>query len=184
MVPVLSNTVKLPAAGQGHLDAPLPKDAFALDSGCSLDLGRSWSSEGRRRMSTEDNKAVIRRYYDIAGDLELQDGMIADDRIDHEAPPDMQKGPAGHRQYLGQPTPRSRISRSPSSRSWRKGTWSRHTGHPADRQGGDDDGHVHRPYCGRQDRGVLGQLSPDGVVSADRRNPRPVGSRNHVNART
>jgi predicted ester cyclase len=51
-------------------------------------------------MSAEDNKTVIRRYYENAGNFDLQDGLIADDRVDHAMPPGMPKGPAGHRQFL------------------------------------------------------------------------------------
>ncbi len=52
-------------------------------------------------MSTEENKAVIRLFYAIMGNLDRQAEMIDENRVDHSAPPGMQKGPTGFRHYLG-----------------------------------------------------------------------------------
>ncbi len=49
----------------------------------------------------EENKALVRRYYQEAmGDLSGIDQIVASDFVDHHFPPDMPAGPAGVRKFF------------------------------------------------------------------------------------
>jgi predicted SnoaL-like aldol condensation-catalyzing enzyme len=52
---------------------------------------------------SEENKALVRRYYQVAmGDLSGMDSIVADTFVDHHFPPDMPPGPAGVKQFFGE----------------------------------------------------------------------------------
>ena len=53
-------------------------------------------------MSTEENKAVVRRFYEAlaSGDLERQLEFIAEDLTDHAVPSGMPQGKAGFQQFM------------------------------------------------------------------------------------
>ncbi len=49
----------------------------------------------------EENKALVRRYYEqVMGDLSEIDEIVTDDFVDHHFPPDTPPGPAGVRQFF------------------------------------------------------------------------------------
>ena len=50
---------------------------------------------------SEENKALVRRYYEEAmGDLSGMDEIVAATFVDHHFPPDMPPGPAGVRKFF------------------------------------------------------------------------------------
>ncbi len=51
-------------------------------------------------MSTEENKATIRSFYEAAGDPERAVKFISPDFVDHSLPPGMPQGPEGFRQLV------------------------------------------------------------------------------------
>jgi steroid delta-isomerase-like uncharacterized protein len=54
-------------------------------------------------MSTEDNKAIVRRFYEEVwnkGNLTVADQLLAPDVLDHTAPPGLPPGREGHKQLV------------------------------------------------------------------------------------
>src|SRR5919202_5120284 len=49
-------------------------------------------------MSAEENKAVMRRFYEASGDVERQIELLSADYVDHSLPPGMPQGAEGFRQ--------------------------------------------------------------------------------------
>ena len=49
-------------------------------------------------MSSEENKAVMRRFYEASGDVERQIDLLSADYVDHSLPPGMSPGAEGFRQ--------------------------------------------------------------------------------------
>lgn len=50
---------------------------------------------------SEENKALVRRYYEEAmGDLSGIEGVVTEDFVDHHFPPDLSHGPEGVRQFF------------------------------------------------------------------------------------
>jgi predicted ester cyclase len=49
----------------------------------------------------DENKALVRRYYDqVMGDLAEIESVVSDDFVDHHFPPDTPPGPVGVRQFF------------------------------------------------------------------------------------
>ena len=48
-------------------------------------------------MSAQENKAVMRRFYEASGEVERQLGLLSADYVDHSLPPGMPQGADGFR---------------------------------------------------------------------------------------